>query len=202
MFFNTTFNLMHFKKLFINLFSGSTILLLNFSASAEVIESTEYKYYEISPRSVYEIKPELMRRSPIRAGGGSFNGHTDWYIDWRYQSSQAPSGCQVHSMRTSVHVIHTLPALSKNVTDQQTIEVFTRFNTALTSHELNHGNNGITAAREMDKAFSEIPRQQSCRDLARIIDSIGNATVQKYARADDEYDRATGSGASEGAVIH
>ena len=72
---------MRFITLFINLFSGFIFSLLSFAAAAEVIESTEYKYYEISPRTPYEIKPELMRRSPIREGGGTFNGHTDWYID-------------------------------------------------------------------------------------------------------------------------
>jgi len=143
-----------------------------------------------------------MRRSPIRSGNGSFNGHTDWYIDWRYQSSQTPYGCLIHGIQTSVHVIHTLPALSEHVTDQQVIDVFTKFNTALTKHEKNHGNNGLTAAREMDKAFNEIPAQRSCRDLARIIDSIGNSTVQKYIQADDEYDRTTGNGTTEGAVIY
>ena len=193
---------MRFTTLSINLFSGLILLPFSFAATASLVESTEYKYYEISPRSVYEIKPELMRRSPIREGGGSFNGHTDWYIDWRYQSSQSPDGCQAHSIRTKAHVIHTLPVLSKHVTDQQTIDVFTRFNTALTRHELNHGENGLSAAREMDKAFSEIPAQQSCQNLARIIDDIGNKAVQKYIRADDEYDRLTRNGETEGAAIY
>ena len=202
MFFNIHFNFMRFVTLFINLSSGLIFSFLSFAATAEVIESTEYKYYEISPRTPYEIKPELMRRSPIREGGGTFNGHTDWYVDWRYQSSQTPTGCQIHGMWTTVRVIHTLPALSQYVTDQQTIDVFTRFNDALTKHEKNHGNNGISAAREMDKAFSEVPAQQSCRNLARIIDSIGNTTIQKYTQADDEYDRMTRNGETEGAVIY
>lgn len=53
MFFNTHFNLMHFKKLFINLFSGSAILLLNLSVNAEVIESMEYKYPEMAKQKAW-----------------------------------------------------------------------------------------------------------------------------------------------------
>ncbi|MBE9559184.1 MAG: DUF922 domain-containing protein [Proteobacteria bacterium] len=193
---------MRFITLFINLFSGFIFSLLSFAATAEVTGSREYKYYEISPRTAYEIKPELMRRSPIREGGGTFNGHTDWYVDWRYQSSQPASGCQVHDIRTTVRVIHTLPVLSQYVTDQQTIDVFTRFSDALTKHEINHGNNGISAAREMDKAFNEVPAQQSCRNLARIIDSICNTTIQKYIQADNDYDHMTRNGETEGAVIY
>ncbi len=192
--------IMKYNPAFLFIFFNS--IFLSTGLNAQVSESIEYKYYQISPRSVYEIKPELMHRSPIRAGGGSFNGHTDWFIDWRYQLSQTPYGCQVHGIQTKVHVIHTLPALSDHVSDQQTIDVFTKFSAALTQHEKNHGNNGLTAAREMDKAFNAIPPQQSCRKLAAIIDSIGNSTVQKYIQADDDYDRITGNGSTEGAVIY
>jgi len=143
-----------------------------------------------------------MRRSPIRSGDGSFNGHTDWYIDWQYGTAAAPHGCQLNNIQTKVHVIYILPALSEYVTDKQTIDVFNKFNTALTQHEKNHGNHGLSAAREMDKVFNEIQPQQSCHSLARIVDGIGNSIVQKYAQKDNEYDRATNNGATEGAVIY
>jgi len=184
------------------LFLSFTLLLLSFTVSAETIESTEYKYYEISPRTPYEIKPELMRRSPIRAGGGSFNGHTDWYIDWKYYSAQGPHGCQLIDTQTKVHVVHILPALSEYVTDKQTIEVFNKFNKALKQHEKNHGKNGLSAAREMDKAFNEIPPQPNCRMLSRMVNDIGNSIVQKYAQKDSEYDSLTNNGETEGAVIY
>ncbi|MFV2004414.1 MAG: DUF922 domain-containing protein [Gammaproteobacteria bacterium] len=182
--------------------TGLLFSLLSFTASAEIIESIEYKYYEISPRSVFEIKPELMRRSPIREGSGSFNGHTDWFIDWRYQARQGPQGCVALGIKTKVHVVHILPALSEYVTDQKTIEVFNNFNEALTLHEKNHGKNGLAAAREIDKALSEIPPQPNCHYLSRIIDDIGKSTIQKYIFADDEYDRTTNNGLTEGAVIY
>lgn len=178
------------------------MLLISLVTIAETIESTEFKYYVISPRSPYEIKPELMRRSPIRQGGGSFNGHTDWHIDWKYQAVPGQDGCRLDDIRTTVHVIHTLPALSENVTDKQTIEVFNKFNAALKQHEINHGKNGLNAAREMDKLFNELQPQKDCRDLSRMANEIGNATVQKYSHADNEYDRTTGNGATEGAVIY
>ena len=185
-----------------NLFLSLFLLLLSFTVAAEAIESVEYKYYEISPRTPYEIKPELMRRSPIRAGSGSYNGHTDWYIDWNYTTAPGPYGCQLTNIQTKVHVIHILPVLSEHVTDKQTIEVFNKFNDALTKHEKNHGNHGLSAAREMDKIFHEIEPQQNCRSLARMVDGIGNSIIQKYTQMDDEYDRTTNNGEAEGAVIY
>ncbi|MBE9567070.1 MAG: DUF922 domain-containing protein [Proteobacteria bacterium] len=176
--------------------------MLSLTVAAELKNTVEYKYYVISPRTVYEIKPELMRHSPIRAGSGSYNGHTDWYIDWKYHPAPGPYGCQLHNIVTRVHVIHTLPALSEYVSDKQTIDVFKQFNEALTRHEKNHGNNGLAAAREIDKALSEMPPQRDCRSLSRMADDIASAIVQKYIRADNEYDRITRSGETEGATIH
>lgn len=182
--------------------SGFILLLISTASIAETIESIEYKYYVISPRSPYQIKPELIRRSPIREAGGTFNGHTDWYIEWKYEAAPTPDGCQLNDIKTTVHVVHTLPALSEQVTDKQTIAVFNKFVAALTKHENNHGNNGLSAAREMDKLFSEIPKQTDCRQLSRMVNDIGNSTVQKYIHADNEYDRTTHNGATEGAVIY
>ena len=186
------------KKLLILFF----LLLCSVKAFAELRESVENKYYVISPNTAYDIKPQLMRNSPIREGGGSFNGHTDWYIQWRHQSTQTPYGCQLNRHLTTVRVIHTLPALSEYVTDKETIEVFNKFNEALTKHEKNHGENGLAAAREIEQAFSKIQPQQNCRQLSQMLNDIGKSIVQKYTQKDRDYDHTTRSGETEGAVIY
>ena len=178
------------------------LLLTSLNTFANATETIEYKYYVISPRAPHEIKPELMRHSPIRQGNDSFNGHTDWYIDWKYQTSTSPRGCQLQTSQVNVRVIHILPALSEYVTDSQTIEVFNKFNKALTRHELNHGNHGLLAAREIDETFKSVQAQPNCRQMSRMLDDIGNSIVRKYAQKDSEYDRATRSGFTEGAVIY
>ena len=180
----------------------SSLLLASTTVFAETIETIEYKNYLISPRLPQEIRPELMRHTPIRERGGTFNGHTDWYIDWHYQTRQAPNICLINNIQTSVRIVHILPALSEYVTDNQTIAVFNKFNNALTLHEKNHGKNGLSAAREIDAALNNIEPQRNCRYLSRMIDTIGNTIVQKYIFADNEYDRVTQNGRSEGAVIY
>ena len=178
------------------------LLLTGLNAFADVIERIEYKYYLISPGAPHEIKSELMRHSPIRQGNSSFNGRTDWYIDWSYQTTPSPHGCLLQSSRVNVRVVYILPALSEVVTDTQTIEVFNQFNTALTQHELNHGNHGLLAAREINGAFKSVRAQQNCRQMSRMLNGIGNSIVQKYAQKDAEYDRVTRNGFTEGAVIY
>jgi len=184
------------------LFSIFLIFLSSFTASAEPIETIEYKYYVISPRAPHEIKRELMRHSPIRQGGDSFNGHTVWYVDWKYQTTPSPYGCLLQSSQVNVRVVHILPALSKGVTDTQTIEVFNKFNKALTQHELNHGNHGLLAAKEIEETFKNTPAQPNCRQMSRLLNGTGDSIVRKYAQKDSEYDRDTRNGFTEGAVIY
>lgn len=183
---------------------STSILLFVFSnyANAETTETIEYKNYTISPRLPHEIKYELMRHTPIRERGGSFNGHTDWYVDWHYRARQGANTCHINNIRTNAHVVHTLPVLSPYVTDEQTIAVFNKFNTALTLHEHNHGKHGISAAREIDNALHNLQMQRNCRYASRMIDEIGNTIIKKYVYADSEYDRNTQNGLSEGAVIY
>jgi len=176
--------------------------MISTSVLAEVIETIEYKNYVISPRTANEIKPELIRNTPIRDGGGSYNGHTDWYIDWQYKTRQEANSCRILQTQTKIHIVHILPVLNEQVTDKQTIDVFNQFNTALTEHEENHGNNGRSAAKEIDQALNSIQPQQNCRYVGRMIDDIGRSIVQKYAKADSEYDRVTQNGLTEGAVIY
>lgn len=178
------------------------LLTASFSVVAQSIETIEYKNYTISPRSPYEIKPELMRNTPIRSRGESFNGHTDWYIDWSYQSTSDRYGCHLHSIQTRVHVVYILPVLSPHVTDARTIEVFNKFSEVLSRHETNHGNHGLLAAREVDNALNNIPPQQNCRNIKRLADGVVQQIIQKYIQKDDDYDRTTRNGETEGAVIY
>lgn len=182
--------------------SAMVLLAGSLAAVAETVENVEYKYYLISPQPPWTIKPELMRNSPIRDGRGSFNGHTDWYIDWYFKPVAGPSGCRLTDIKVNVRVVHILPALSEYVTDKQTIEVFNRFSEALTKHEKNHGNNGLEAAREIDRAFQSLPPQRDCRSLTRVAEETGKAIVQKYIQKDGEYDYRTRNGETEGAVIY
>ncbi len=186
----------------LNSLTSFLLLLTSFALSAQVIETVEYKYYVISPNSAYEIKPELMRHSPIRDSNGSYNGRTDWYISWRYQAAPGSFGCQLHNITTTVQIVYTLPALSDQVTDLKTIETFNKFNAALTLHEKNHGNNGLLAASEIDEALNKSQPQLNCHQMNRAADATAKAIVKKYTQADIEYDRLTNNGMTEGAVIY
>ena len=171
-------------------------------ASAEITSHAEDRFYVISPRSPHDIKNELRRMTPLRERGGSFNGRTDWKIDWRYQTTGDANGCNIHNVKVNISIVTTLPALSQYVTDPQTIKAFERFRDALVAHERNHGKNGLAAAEEIDAALSSIPTQRDCNAVSRLAEQYSQSIINKYVQKDREYDYRTRNGMTEGAIIY
>ena len=178
------------------------LLVSSFAIAAKTIETVEFKYFVISPQSPNDIRHELIRNSPIRNRQSLFTIHANWSIDWEYKAAPGPNGCKLYDIKTKVYVVHTLPSLSEQVIDKQTIETFNKFNDALTQHQDKHGNIGLSAAREIDETLQTIQPQQNCQHLARMVGATGRSIVQKYIQYDHEYDRTTNYGETEGAVIY
>ena len=170
-------------------------------AAAEVSSTAEDHFYIISPRSPYDIKNELRRMTPLRERGGSFNGRTDWKIDWRYQTTGDAGGCNIHDVKVKINIVTTLPALSQYVTDPQTIREFERFRDALVAHERNHGKNGMAAANEIEQALKSIPTQRDCNAVSRMAEQRSQAIINKYVQKDHQYDYTTRNGMTEGAWL-
>lgn len=177
------------------------LLLSTTSASASYLETTLTKYYTISPRISQDISRELNWRSPIREHGVTYHGHTDWNISWNYKVQQVPRGCVINNIQTRIEIKYTLPTLDERITDKKTIDRFNTFNQALTKHEHNHGANGLKAANEIDTALHSIAPQRNCRQLDRYANQLGHGIIQKYIDIDNEYDRSTRNGRTEGAYI-
>lgn len=196
----------HITRRFHTIFRQLTLLLVLVGSAqvtqAEVTSNAEDRFYVISPRSPYDIRNELRRMTPLRERRGSFNGRTDWKIDWRYETTGDASGCNIHDVRVNINIVTTLPALSQYVTEPQTIKAFERFRDALVAHERNHGKNGLAAAEEIDAALSSIPTQHDCNAVSRLAEQYSQSIINKYVQKDREYDYRTRNGMTEGAIIY
>jgi len=173
----------------------------NNSISASYPETNLTEYYTISPRAPQDISRELNWRSPIRENGVTYHGHTDWNVSWNYRVQEIPGGCAVTNIQTRIEIKYTLPTLDERITNPDIISRFDRFNAALTKHEHNHGANGLKAVSEIDEALHTLAPQRNCRQLDRQANQIGHGIIRKYIDIDNEYDRSTQNGRTEGAYI-
>lgn len=176
-------------------------MITGHTAYAEVTETSQDRFYYISPNSPFAIKQELKRMTPIRERGGSFNGRTTWSVQWKYQTTGDQNGCKIHDVEVHLSIDTILPALSQYVTDERTIQAFNNFSKALTAHERNHGEHGRQAAHEIDKALGAITPQRDCNAVSRMAEQLSQQIIATYSQKDRDYDYYTRNGQTEGAWL-
>ncbi|KIN65776.1 hypothetical protein Z945_823 [Sulfitobacter noctilucae] len=128
------------------------------------------KTYAVDATTASALKQQMRARGPK-----GFWAYTRWDIRWS-------SACEVR-----VKVSYTMPkhknpdAMSPSLRRE-----FDAMVASLMAHERQHGQHGINAAKEIDRA--------NCNGGMKII--------RKYNRMDKEYDRRTRHGFTEGVLLN
>ena len=135
------------------------------SVAAPTITETT-RYYLVSATTATDLKREMRAKGPK-----GFWGLTRWDIRWT-------ADCQV-----TARIVYTLPRHRRpDALSPPLRRAFDTMVRNLAAHERLHGQNGRTAALEIDRA--------GCRGASAII--------RKYNEADRTLDRLTRHGATQG----
>ena len=131
--------------------------------------STKTKTYIVDATTLAGLRKQLNQKGP--------HGHwayTEWYVRW------------TGSCKLSVEITYTLPKhKNPGKLDPDVRKRWKAMVRALTKHEHNHGDHGIRAAREIEKA--------KCAN--------GDAIIKKWNGQDKAYDLRTNHGKTEGVVL-
>jgi predicted secreted Zn-dependent protease len=76
-----------------------------------------------------------------------------------------------------------------------------KFVAAVRRHEDVHKDNAIKAGTEIETMLLSVKPHSNCEDLARTADAAAEEIVRKYQKLDEEYDRKTRYGRSQGATL-
>jgi predicted secreted Zn-dependent protease len=76
-----------------------------------------------------------------------------------------------------------------------------QFADALKRHEDDHKDHGLAAGKEIEAALLAAKPESNCEDLAAAANSVAEAIVTKYQKVDQDYDRKTDHGRSQGATL-
>jgi predicted secreted Zn-dependent protease len=177
----------------------SLLVLLAPNSLAEVAESITQNTYVADARNDSSLLTALNRASPIREGGRIFHGYTRWHIDWRFWWNAGPAGCSITTVKTSLKVGLTLPALTHaNAALTGRFDAYIR---ALRQHEQGHVAIAQAAARDIDIAIRGLPVMTSCDQLAQAANRAGHARLAAARAEEQRYDRETGHGRTQGAWL-
>jgi len=178
------------------------VLLHSSSAVAESEIDTSFEFYDISPRTKYDIKPEIQKNTPIVNKNIKFHGSTLWQVEWRISWKKTNGICYLDYSETKLNVIFRMPRISPSFkASDEVLGVFNKFYEALLKHEIGHMNNGTKALKDINMLLSNFNSYSDCHDLNEDVKNSITKIVGKYKNHDIAYDTQTNHGELQGVSI-
>jgi predicted secreted Zn-dependent protease len=153
--------------------------------------NVEFRYYDVSGKTVAQIRSSGMRLSPRDpVSGKPFAGLTQWHLEW--DAPDGPDGrCRLDRAEVTLDVIITLPRLTATGGVPPTVlRRWSRFITALKAHEATHAR----IAHEGREAMLRAIQRADCA-TAPAAAAAAAAALDRWSAA---YDEATEHGLTEG----
>jgi predicted secreted Zn-dependent protease len=165
--------------------------------------SINTNYYQIKGGTAAQLRNEMNRVRPFdRFSNGRYDALTRWYITGNYKYIPGDSRCQIYQPQVFLMVKTTLPKWNPtSKANPKLVRKWRKYIKVLRLHENGHKQNGIEAARELQKSLSQIPSYSSCQSLATAVKELSQKITTKYNQKDLEYDRQTKHGATQGAIF-
>jgi predicted secreted Zn-dependent protease len=175
-----------------------TAIALAFASTAHAqevkveIHPAEIENYDVPGRTVGDVSSRL---------GAGHVAHTRWHVGWKYTFEES-SACRLKDFRIDVSATIRMPRWadrdSASPADRRTWDAF---DDAMRRHEEGHRENGIHAGQELAREIPGIGARGDCGQLKAAIEQLANRIIAKYGEADEDYDRATHHGVTQGAVL-
>ena len=175
-------------------------VLLQQPVAAAVVQEHVQRPYPVHAQPGQSLRQALHVASPIVVAGRQFHGYTRWQVRWSYRWWREASGrCTITEVTTRLSTEVQLPQLHSATPQQRA--VFDRYLRALAQHEQGHAQFGRDAAHAIDQGIARLPAAADCATLERDADALGRRLLKEYVQQEEEYDRSTGHGASQGARL-
>lgn len=172
-------------------------IVFAFGGSQAIAKTTvDIDYYEIYASDAREVFSQIASK-----GSNGFAAHTDWAISYQYTTSQRSGNCRLVSNDISLSIEYLLPKWKNEVFADLALQSrWKDWYKNLVAHEEQHGAHGEAAYESISRQFDQLDSEPSCEDLSAELASIVSITLAEYADIDDEYDRLTQHGTTEGAA--
>jgi predicted secreted Zn-dependent protease len=176
-------------------------VLLAGTGRADLAEQRDYSWYPVSLQKGASLRELLNAASPVHTDGRTYHAHTEWHVNWHYHYLLQPGGgCRIDSVHTTLTATITLPAPADPALADS--PAFVTYLGALKRHEEGHYAIGRSAAAAIDQGILALPSQDSCTGLAATVDAFANEELARARDTEARYDRDTGHGRTQGAVLN
>lgn len=170
--------------------------------AAPTSSEAEITYYEVQGNSAKELRNQLNEKGPFGEDGKRADAHADWHVTWNYRYVPTREGCKFTELDTTVTGKIIMPRWSAGGgASSALVSKWQRYIAALRLHENGHYSHGVSAAEEIRALAQALPSTDDCPTLVKKFDNHANTILEKYKRADIEYDADTKHGSTQGAIF-
>lgn len=169
------------------------------SAIAAPVVNEQYNYYLVGPSTPQELLPALNKTSTIRQNGQIYHGHTESRINWQFWWQDEQQSCRIERVTVTVNATYTLPQLTSSYPDVN--RIWGKWYPNLLKHEQGHKNLAIDIAQQIENAIYNMGQRNSCAQLEQDANAIGRQFIAQLNKLDNEYDKRTKHGETEGASL-
>ena len=169
---------------------------------ADPLTRIHTSYYYVDGASASVLAAQIDRTGPAGADGKRYAGKTKWDVQWKFNHDQRGETCTIKQVAVAIGIAQTLPKWRGEAKGAAALRTrWRQFVEALARHEDGHKQHGVAAGKEVEAALMAAKPAGNCEDLAAAANAAAEAIVQRYQKLDEDYDRKTGHGRSQGATL-
>ena len=171
------------------------------TATPDAVQVTSaVSYYDVEGADVRSLLASLRQRGP-GDGHGTWAASTSWVFRWSYQPILDPT-CRVQAARVSLDLTYVYPQWKAPANVAPSLATaWQGYLARVELHEHGHRDIAEAAANDLARALEALPAQPTCEALAETARATAAELLARHAQAQIAYDRETGHGATQGAVL-
>lgn len=181
------------------LLSGTLVLTSNAQSDRSPGHTTEvtFKYYPVTGETEDELLQSMLRNGPSQ-NGRQFFALTESQTGFRWGTHKNNGTCKIVNLSVTTDVVVTLPQWAEASATPSLAPRWKVFETALQNHERWHVGSARQATREIYEALKDMSAPD-CLLAENKAKQVAQEILNANERKNEEYDRSTGHGRSQGA---
>ena len=164
--------------------------------------TVKYAFYDIDGNSVAELR-SLMKRKGVRWGNGNvYAALTTWDMHPQYDIKTDNGEYSLQSITTDLAIVYHLPRWASVTTAPQQLGVlWNNYMFNLKEHESGHKDLAVKVASEINEKLASISSFKSRSELDKKAKQLIKADLDRLYELQNEYDRETRHGETQGVVL-
>jgi predicted secreted Zn-dependent protease len=161
------------------------------SASAEVVATKSYSYFDIRGRTADELDQQLSTRGPTANGSSARHpGATKIRFGGEATYIQHDGRCKVGSAKVTVHTQIILPRWRnrKGATKDLSM-IWDALSSDIKRHEERHAEIARTQARAMERGILSLPAQRNCEAMQELVSEESTRGIDEHDRLQARFDK-------------